>query len=71
MAMHRYAVEWSAPDYHKSGMTYVRAGTAPGAVSRAKAKLGAKVKKYHLNRFRAWRSQGTHYRKLTEPRYVG
>ena len=54
--MHRYFVEWSAPDYHKSGSMVVLAGTKPGAVSRAKAKLGKKVKEQHLNHFDAWRN---------------
>ncbi len=69
--LHRYAVVWSAPNYRDSGMTFVMAGTAPGAVTRAKKKLGSKVKTKHLSKFRAWRREGTHQMKLTEPRYVG
>lgn len=69
--LHRYAVEWSAPDYHNSGMGYVMAGNAPGAVSRMKKKLGNKVKQQHLTRFRAWKHTATHAHKMTQPRYVG
>jgi len=41
---HRYFVEWSAPNYRNAGFTRVLAGTKPVAISRAKVKLGKKVK---------------------------
>jgi len=38
-------------------MTAVMADNQPDAVKRAKKKLGAKVKKQYLSKFRAWRDQ--------------
>lgn len=55
--LHRYFVEWSAPNYHNAGGTVVLAGTKPSAISKAKAKLGNKVKKQYLHHFDAWRVQ--------------
>ena len=52
----RYYVEWSAPDYRKSGSTTVMANNQPEAVKKAKKKLGKRVKKQYLNHFRAWRA---------------
>jgi hypothetical protein len=61
---HRYFVEWSAPDYHNSGNTAVLASTKPQAISRAKKKLGNRVKNQHLSHFDAWRpSYGLAYRR--------
>ncbi len=53
---HRYFVEWSAPNYRNAGSTVVLAGTKPGAIAKAKEKLGDRVKKQHLNHFDAWRN---------------
>lgn len=55
---HRYFVQWSAPNYHNAGSTRVLAGTKPGAISRAKEKLGKKVKEQYLHHFDAWRIDG-------------
>jgi len=53
---HRYSVEWSAPNYRNSGMTAVIADNQPDAVKKAKKKLGNRVKKQYLSKFRAWRA---------------
>ena len=55
---HRYFVDWSAPDYHKSGLTTVMADNQPEAIKKAKKKLGDRVKKQYLANFRAWRDEG-------------
>lgn len=55
---HRYFVEWSAPNYRDAGSTRVLADTKPQAISRAKKKLGGKVKSQYLHHFDAWRVDG-------------
>ena len=67
MANHRYFVEWSAPNYHNSGMTTVMAANQSDAVGKAKKKLGNRVKKQYLSKFRAWRDTSNMGRKKMRP----
>lgn len=53
--MHRYFVEWSAPNYRNAGSTRVLAKTKQSAIKKAKAKLGKRVKEQYLHHFNAWR----------------
>ena len=59
---HKYFVEWSAPDYRKSGSLFLMAQNKPDAIAKAKKRLGSRVKKYHLNHFDAWRVGGNRWR---------
>jgi len=58
--MHRYFVEWSAPNYRHSGSMKVLARTKQSAINKAKEKLGKKVKERHLHHFNAWRYKPYH-----------
>ena len=60
--LHSYFVEWSAPDYRKSGSLTLTAQNKPDAITKAKKQLGSKVKKYYLNHFDAWRVGGNRWR---------
>ena len=53
MAMHRYRVDWSAPNHRDSGSVTLLASTQSSAKSKAKARLGKKVKERHLHGFTA------------------
>jgi hypothetical protein len=52
---HKYFVEWSAPNYKNSRNMTVIVSTKSEAISKAKKKLGSKVKTQHLHHFSAWR----------------
>ncbi len=51
--MHRYLVEWSAPNYRDSKNLSVLAATKGSAINKAKERLGKKVKEKHLHHFYA------------------
>ncbi len=54
--LHKYYVEWSAPNYRNAGSTMVMASNKPDAIQKAKKKLGNRVKTQYLSRFDAWRT---------------
>ena len=51
--MREYLVVWSAPDHRNSGSQSTKEKNKPEAVKKVKAKLGSKVKKFHLHHFDA------------------
>ena len=53
MPNHRYIVSWSAPNYTNARSITVMASTQASAISKAKAKLGKKVKAQNLHGFTA------------------
>ena len=52
---HRYFVDWAAPIIRNSGNMRVLASDKKVAISKAKAKLGKRVKEQHLHHFDAVR----------------